>query len=91
MKNAKFFAEHADQSNPCYAHVCYPSEEPPYYTWVSRFQSEKCCKHHDHVLAFDQEIILSEDDDCRSQVLKCIYTDDGGLMSAIEVNFRIFL
>ena len=45
MKNARFFDEHQDRNRPCYAHICYPQNEEPYYFWEERFQIDKCCQY----------------------------------------------
>ena len=45
MKNARFFDEHQDRNRPCYAHICYPKNEEPYYFWEERFQIDKCCQY----------------------------------------------
>ena len=45
MKNARFFDEHQDKNRPCYAHICYPQNEEPYYFWEERFQVDKCCQY----------------------------------------------
>ena len=51
MKNARFFDEHQDRNRPCYAHICYPQNEEPYYFWEERFQIDKCCQYKGRVIS----------------------------------------
>ncbi len=46
--------------NPCFAHVCYPQDEAPYYFWQERFLADKCCKHEEHFVVYGEELIMGK-------------------------------
>ncbi len=77
LKNAPFFTEHYVSDKPCYSHICYPTDGgDTSYVWKERFDSNRCCKHHDHSIEIGEELRMQNEEDganeCEEVVAKCI-------------------
>lgn len=70
LPNDAFFDEHIDPARPCFSHVCYPSEESPYYQRVLRFLSDRCCKHDDDYIVHGTELTMQVDE-CTAMAIVC--------------------
>lgn len=93
---ANFFDENPDPNRPCYSHICYPAEKPPYFEWRERFESNKCCQYSGYEFELGSIIVLGNElehtEDCAPKsVVRCLVPEDNDapLMPMLEVQITI--
>lgn len=92
LANSPFFTEHIDPNRPCHNHVCYPSDNHPFYEWSDRFDTDKCCTYNGEHIVMGQEKVLANPDgglsECEETVVRCQLPDEANapLIAVVEMS-----